>query len=71
MAVSHSRQADTSVRRLLFNTIIIPMAISQSLNMRPLFNIEFQGLSNYVIKNNKNNIPRVTYWHLKTKLPFL
>ena len=30
------------------------MSIGQILNMKPLFNVNIQGLSEYVIKNSKN-----------------
>ena len=36
-----------------FEMVIIPMPIGQSLNMRPLFDSEFKGLSEFEIKNSK------------------
>ena len=55
MVLSHSLQADRVSASNCFETVIIPMPIEQFSNLRPLFNVEFQGLSEYIIKNSKQS----------------
>ena len=44
-----------SAKSNFFQTLITPLSPDQFLNVKPLFNLELQGLSEYQIKNSKKS----------------